>query len=138
MRPRRLLRRRPRLVAAPRRARRGFTVVEAMVAILVLAFGVLGLMGTSGALTKQISVSRRQMRAASLVRQRLERLGAVTNCAAIAAPGVPLTGTATAAATGVVERYTITTGFMTATLLDSVTIPPLKNPVVIQSGIRCQ
>ena len=119
-------------------ARRGFTVVEALVAILILSIGVLGLAGTGGALTKQIALSRRQMRATSIVRLRVEKLGAAANCAAIAAPGVVVTGTATGATTGVVEKYAITGGQMIVTVLDSVTIPPLKNPVVIQTAIRCQ
>ena len=57
-----------------RHARRGFTVVEVLIAVTVLVVGVMGMMGTSAAITAMLSRGARSNRAAYFAQARLERL----------------------------------------------------------------
>jgi len=55
---------------------RGFTIVEALVALLILNVGLLGLVGTASAVTRLIRRGRSSTAAAVLVASRLEMLRA--------------------------------------------------------------
>ncbi len=55
---------------------RGFTLVEAMVAIVVMAVGVLGLAGSAAVMTRQMSSGTRTARATVIARSRVEQLSA--------------------------------------------------------------
>ena len=66
-----------------KRSDAGFTIVEIMVAMLVLTVGLLGLLGTTAAIMKSVGESKRTMTAAFYANERLERLEALS-CDAIA------------------------------------------------------
>jgi prepilin-type N-terminal cleavage/methylation domain-containing protein len=74
--PARPLRRpsRPKRLAdhAPGVARSGLTLVEMMVAVVVLAVGLLGLASTSAVVTRQVGGGARQSMAAGVIQSRLE------------------------------------------------------------------
>ena len=53
---------------------RGFTLVEAMVAIVVFAVGVLGLAGSAAVMTRQMGAGSRIARATIIARSRVELL----------------------------------------------------------------
>lgn len=53
---------------------RGFTLVELMVAVVVLGVGLLGLLSTTATVTRMIARGRRAALAATFAEQRLERL----------------------------------------------------------------
>jgi type II secretory pathway pseudopilin PulG len=55
---------------------RGFTIVEALVAVLILNVGLLGLVTASGAVTRMIGHGRRATLAAAFASERLEVLRA--------------------------------------------------------------
>src|SRR6266496_3015674 len=55
---------------------RGFTLVEAMVAIVVMAVGVLGLAGSAAVMTRQMSSGSRMAKATVVARSRVEQLSA--------------------------------------------------------------
>ena len=55
--------------AAPRRASRGFVLIEALVAMLIFAFGVLGIVGLQAAMTKAQTSSKFRADAAFLAQQ---------------------------------------------------------------------
>lgn len=58
-----------------RRARtRGFTLVELMVAVMVMSVGVLGLASTAGVVTRLMSGAARQTIAATVVQARFEKM----------------------------------------------------------------
>ena len=95
-----------------KRARRGFTLVELIIAIVILVVGVLGLASTAAVVMKQITASSMQTRAAMMAQSRLERLRSVP-CAQMAS------GTATT--NGVTETWRVTVNARTATLVDVVT-----------------
>lgn len=54
--------------------RGGFTLVEMLVAIIVLSFGLLGLAGTTALVTRMIGRGQRSGAAAAFAAQRMERL----------------------------------------------------------------
>ena len=122
--------------AAPRTStpRRGFTVTEVVVAVMILSIGVLGLAGTSGAVARQMGSSADMNRAASRAASRLERLSGMSACP-------PTTGTSgSETSNGVVERWSMRgQGGMsiTATVIDSVRITPKPRWYVFQSDVRC-
>ncbi len=65
-----------------KRSQAGFTVVEVIVAMLVLTVGLLGLLGTTAAIMRSVGESNRTMTAAYFTNERLERLEAL-GCDAI-------------------------------------------------------
>lgn len=66
------MRRRPRYLA--RRSRAGFTIVEVIVAILILTVGVLGLAGASAIVTRMMADAEVQSDAAVVAAARFETL----------------------------------------------------------------
>ena len=80
------------------RARGGFTLVELIVAIIIMVVGVLGLASAAAVVTRQIAGSSYQNRAAAIAQSRFERLRAMPCANAI-------NGTATVG--GVTERWTV-------------------------------
>jgi type II secretory pathway pseudopilin PulG len=56
------------------RGTRGFTIVEALVAILILNVGLLGLIGSAGVVTRMIGQGRMASQAAALAGERIEAL----------------------------------------------------------------
>lgn len=94
--------RRPSAPAAPR-ARRGFTVVEAIVAIVMLAAGVLALASSSVVVLNEMTVGSQNAIAASVAAQRLELLRSYNLCTLIVA------GTATNR--GMAESWQVTPVF---------------------------
>ena len=87
-----------RQAGSPRHRRAGFTLVELIVAIIILTVGVLGLASVSAVVMRQITGSSFQNRAAAIASSRFERLRSVS-CAAAAG------GTATSG--GITERWTV-------------------------------
>jgi type IV pilus assembly protein PilV len=57
---------RSRLVRARRRARRGFTLIEMIIAIIVMSIGVMALAGTAGYVATQMGGGRMQTIAATM------------------------------------------------------------------------
>ncbi len=56
------------------RNEQGFTILEVLVAVLVLAVGVIALVGSSALVTRMIGQGKRDTRAAAIAEQRLETL----------------------------------------------------------------
>jgi type IV pilus modification protein PilV len=70
--------------------RRGFTLIETLVALLLLEIGMLGLAATSAVVARDLAVAHRTTRAQMLARNRLESLEAnacEANAGASVAPG---------------------------------------------------
>lgn len=81
------------------RPRSGFSIVEVIVAIMMLAIGVLAMVSSSTVVIRQLTMSAQRTTAASVAGQRLERLRSVDLCANI------LGGSATT--WGMQERWTV-------------------------------
>jgi prepilin-type N-terminal cleavage/methylation domain-containing protein len=61
------------------KSQRGFTIVEVVIAIIVLTVGLLGLVATSALVTRMIARGQRSANAANFASKRLEQLR-VTGC----------------------------------------------------------
>jgi len=116
------------------RPRHGMTIVELMVAILLLSVGLLGMAGFSFTMTKQFQSSGLQGTAALVVQSRLDSVASI-HCSNLA-PSGPQTGTAVTM--GVRESWVITDGNDIKTVVDTVTFAGRKNPLVYQSIIPCR
>ena len=77
------IRRSSRRGARHRRDARGFTIIEMMVAIMILSVGVLGLASTAAVVTRQMGGGVMQATAASRANSRFEQLHA-RNCTTLA------------------------------------------------------
>ena len=87
---------------------RGFSIVEVLVAIIILTVGLLALAQSSGAVTSMIGRGKQDTRAAALAQTQLEVLrqqaaAATPKCNGLAG------GTRTEAGTGSVITWTVTT-----------------------------
>ena len=115
-----------------RRDRRGFTVIEVVVAIMILSVGVLGLAATSSVVTRQIGGGGQQSLAANLAASRFERLRAL-NCTALASAA------ATVTTSGINERWFVTAVNDARVVRDSVwyDTPRGERRFVFETTIPC-
>ena len=127
--PRLARRRRLGGAPAPRAARRGFTLPELIVAILILTVGILGLAGTSAVITRQMGSGKRTTVAATIVQARLDSLAAI-DCT-LAASG-------TASTRGVSEHWIVADGNDVKFITDTVRVLGLARPIIYQSIIPCR
>ncbi|HEX5829941.1 MAG TPA: prepilin-type N-terminal cleavage/methylation domain-containing protein, partial [Gemmatimonadaceae bacterium] len=97
---RRLPLRHPRL-----RARPGMTLIELVVAVLILSVGLLALAGVAGAVARQIGTGGLHTRAAFVAQARLDSLISVP-CTGLAATSV-LVGTSSHYMDGVQEKWVV-------------------------------
>ena len=119
------------------RARRGMSLVELLVAVMVLTIALLGLAGMSGTVSRQLGAGSRQTAAAMVVQSRLDSLASIAPCTAIIADGAaPISGTATTR--GVTERWRISDGDNVIRIVDSVTFRGRSRPLVYESLIPCR
>jgi prepilin-type N-terminal cleavage/methylation domain-containing protein len=116
-----------------RHARRGFTLVELMVTVMLLALGLTGVVATSSAVSRMMGASLHEASASLLAASRFETLRGST-CASIVA--------GTASANGITEKWVVTA--ITPRLLDvtdSVTFTPMSRRASVtqayRSFVRC-
>ena len=118
----------------PRRGARraGITIVELVVAILVLTTGLLALATTGTVVVRQMRHGTLQTVAAAMVQSRFDSLAGI-NCA-----NLPLTASGTHQARGVRERWAMHDGDNVRFLFDTVTFEGRPRPLVYQSIIPCR
>lgn len=117
--------------------RRGFTIIEVMVAIVVLTVGILAMLVTSAGITRMIGQGRRITRAALVAESRLEKLrqqarATTPQCTALAG------GTATQPG-NIVETWTVTANGSARTLSVVVVYPKGRgtSTATVSTVIRC-
>ena len=126
-----------RVPTAP--ARRGFTIVEVLVAVMILSVGVLALASTAALTGRQIGEGSVRSRAASLALSRFEVVAAraAAGCNAI----VPVGGSVARDSTlrGIRERWTITrpANNGTVVVVDTITLPRVAGTLNFRSVVRC-
>lgn len=115
--------------------REGMTLIELMLAIVLLGVGLLGMAGISLTVTRQFGSAARQADAAMVVQSRVDSLASVA-CASLAPSSSPVTGTTVTR--GITERWRISDGNDIKTLTDSVTFKGRVRPLVYTSIYPCR
>lgn len=129
-----MTRRQRRQRCAATGSRKGVTIIEVLIAMMVLTFGLLGMAGFSMTLTRQFKASSKQETAALMVQSRIDSIASI-RCQALAPSG---TQSGTLTVLGVTERWSIVDGDDIKTLTDSVTFSPRTRPLVYRSIIPCR
>ena len=114
--------------------REGMTIIEVIVAMMVLTFALLGMAGFSLTVTKQFKDSTKQEAAALMVQSRIDSVASI-RCQALA-PSGPQTGTLVAMV--VSEKWVIEDGNDIKILTDSVIFAPRTRYLVYRSIIPCR
>ena len=123
--------------ASASRDRAGFTVIEVIVAILVLTIGVLALAGTAAVVTKQMATGNRQTVASTIAQARFDSLASV-GCTQLAAAGATNTGVVEYRKGQVSETWTVTDGNDVKNIEDKVYVYGLRDTLVYTSLIPCR
>ena len=116
------------------RAREGMTVIELLVAMMLLTFGLLGLAGFSLTMTRQQGSASVQQTAALIVQSRFDSVASI-RCQALA-PSGPQTGTSSYR--GVTESWVIADGNDIKIISDTVRFASRTRPLVYRSIIPCR
>ena len=125
--------RRGRATPAPA-SRAGFTVVEVVVAIMVLSIGVLGLAATAAVVQRQMASGERQAAAAAIAQSRFDQLTSV-NCQTLSTTP----GTATWRKGHVKEDWVVTPIVNNVRqITETITLTGYKNPLVYTTYIPCR
>jgi Tfp pilus assembly protein PilV len=117
-----------RSAATERQHRRGVSLIEVLIACVLLTVAVLGLVGASTSISKQTGNSRRQVIAAGMAMTRLDSLRSIA-CTAMT------NGTATRQ--GITESWTVSGTGATRTIVLNLTLPRLTNPIVHRVLVPC-
>jgi prepilin-type N-terminal cleavage/methylation domain-containing protein len=117
------------------RARRGFTLVEMVFAILMLSIGLLSLAGLSLTASRMTTGGGRQMAAASVAAARFDSLASLP-CASLAASGTQ-SGT-TPTVRGIRESWAVTSGTNVKNLVDTLWVTGRTKPLVYLNEIPCR
>lgn len=121
----------PRRLMKPRT---GMSLVEMLVAIILLGVGLLAMAALSVVVNAQTRNARSQQVAAMVVQSRLDSLSSI-RCAALAPSG---TQSGTTVTRGVTEKWSVTDGNDVKIIRDTVTFAARKNPLAYVSLIPCR
>src|SRR6478672_6754559 len=117
-----------------RRARAGITLVEVLISIIMIAIGVVGLLGSSASVATQMGGGVRQTVAASIAQNRIDSLTSIA-CSQLAVAGVA-SGTSTKR--GIKETWSVTDGKNVKTIVVQIVIPKRVNPLNYSTVIPCR
>lgn len=98
--------------------------------MVLLSVGLFGVLGTSGAVVRQLGGGMRQTVAASVAQARLDSLTSI-GCQSLASGGSNLTR-------GITESWTVTDGRNIKTIAIQVRVPDRTVPVLYESIIPCR
>ena len=84
---------------------RGFTIIEILIAVVILSVGVLGMVGTAGLVSRMVGQGKRDTRAGALTMQRMEIL---RQTAVSVTPHCSTLAGGTATANSMTETWTVT------------------------------
>ncbi|MBA3889619.1 MAG: prepilin-type N-terminal cleavage/methylation domain-containing protein [Gemmatimonadaceae bacterium] len=77
---------------APRRERRGFSIIEAIVAVMLLSFGVLALASSAAMTIREMRASSQRVSDAALAATSFERLRSFEKCGVITTKAASISG----------------------------------------------
>jgi prepilin-type N-terminal cleavage/methylation domain-containing protein len=123
-----------------RQDRSGFTLVEVLVAVMVLSVGVTALVGSAGVVTRMIGRGQMGTRGAQMASWRLEQLRLFANSTSPRCTSGSFVG-GTYTSKGITEKVVITViaGTTLRTITDSVTYGTVKGAHrdVLTTQVRC-
>jgi Tfp pilus assembly protein PilV len=110
------------------RPRAGVSIIEVLIACVLLTVAVLGIVGAATSISKQTGNSRRQIQAAGMAQQRLDSLRSL-----------PCSGMASGSATrqGIAQTWTVSGSGNTRTIVLQMTLPRLTNPLTYRTLVPC-
>lgn len=113
------------------RVRRGTSLIEVLIASVLLTTAIGALLGTSKKVSEQMATSRKQMVASSVAQARLDSLQSIS-CAALVStsPGDRITR-------GIHEGWTVTSGTNSKLITLTLTIPGLSSDVIYTTIVPC-
>ncbi len=114
--------------------RKGMTLIELLVAIVILGVGLLGMAGLSFRVTTQFGTAARQADAALVVQSRIDSLSTVA-CQTLAPSG---TVTGTTVTRGITEKWSISDGNDIKTIVDTVSFKGRAKKLGYTSIIPCR
>lgn len=118
-----------------RTARRGATLVELMVAMLLLSVGLFSVLGTSGSVVKQLGGGRNQTVAAGIAQARLDSLTSI-GCQSLTPGNATTSGTSTRR--DIEESWTVVDGRNIKTIQITMTVPGRMVPILYETIIPCR
>ncbi len=110
------------------RARRGVSLIEVLIACVLLTVAVMGIVGAATGISKQSGSSRRQIQAAGMAQKRLDSLRSLP-C------GSMTSGTVTRQ--GITQTWTVSGSGNTRSIVLQMTLPRLTNPVTYRTLVPC-
>jgi Tfp pilus assembly protein PilV len=116
------------------RRRRGITLVEILISVVMLTVGVFGLLGSAASVETQMGGGVRQTVAATIAQARIDSLTSLA-CAQLTVAGVA-SGTSTSR--GVAEKWTVTDGKNVKSIAVEITIPKRKVKLLYTTVIPCR
>jgi prepilin-type N-terminal cleavage/methylation domain-containing protein len=118
--------------------RSGFTLVEVLVAVMVLTVGVTALVGSAGVVTRMIGRGQMGTRGAQLAAGRLEQLRMLANSTSPRCTSLLFVG-GTTTTRGITEKVVITVNGTLRIITDSVSYGTVKglHRDVLTTQVRC-
>jgi Tfp pilus assembly protein PilV len=114
--------------------RKGMSIIEVLIAMMLLSFGLLALAGFSLTVSKQYASSTMQETAALIVQSRFDSVASI-RCQALAPSG---TQTGTMSYRGVTEKWVIADGNDVKVITDTVRFSSRTRPLAYRSIIPCR
>ncbi len=115
--------------------RRGATLVELIVAMVLLSIGLFSVVGSSGSVVKQLGGGRNQTVAASIAQARLDSLTSI-GCQSLTPGGATTSGTSTSRS--IKETWTVIDGFNVKNIRITMTVPGRNVPIIYETIIPCR
>ena len=119
--------------------RGGFTLIEVMIAVVILAIGVIALMGSSAMVTRMIGAGKHSTQAVEVATRRLENLRRIAySTSAPCTDGAFASGTATG--TGYTEAWVVSGTGQLRTVVDTVTYTTARgtSKLGLETRILCR
>ena len=117
---------------------RGFTIVEVLVAMMVLSVGVLALVSSSALVTRMVGTGQHVTRATQVAERRLETLRQSARSTAVPCTNVPA-GNGNATTDGMLETWSVTVSGQARNLVANVTYNVSRGTrtVTLRTMISC-
>ncbi len=110
------------------RERKGVSLIEVLIACVLLTVAVLGLVGAATGISKQTGNSRRQILAAGMAQARLDSLRSLP-CSSLAS--------GTSSKQGIAQTWTVSGSGNTRSIVLQLTVPRLTNAITYRALVPC-